>query len=434
MKVLSGSWAMRARAALVLLAALTLGGCGGPGAAPIRIGILSDCYGPFSSAHELIVASAELPLIERGGKLLGRNPSDGTDGASVSGRGVELLVGCVTGTEDVLPEARRLVEESGVRILVGPLYPDHGLVLREYARRRPETIFMIQPSGAPELTLSNPAPNVFRTTPDNAQSAAGLGSYAYHELGWRTAATVADDSPYGWGSVAGFIAEFCAVGGRIVDREWIPLGTDPGGVVPRFPPSAGGVYLGGAVEPMAGFVRRYSAVHPNLSRELLSNAVLLYDPQIVSRVPGLVVGGSLPFQPTSAVRAYVAAFAKAFPGIPAASAFAPLAVPYRDGVEAVLEALERTDGATGRRLAAALAHLELESPAGQVRLDGNRQAIAANYLSRVTTGAGGKPSIATLRVVPDVEQTFGGYLKPNDPPPSRTSPACRKGNPPPWAR
>jgi branched-chain amino acid transport system substrate-binding protein len=426
---------MRARATLVLLAAsLTLGGCGGPGAAPIRIGILSDCYGPFSSAHELIVASAELPLIERGGKLLGRNPSDGIEGASASGRRVELLVGCVTGTEDVLPEARRLVEESGVQILVGPLYNDHGLVLREYARRAPETIFVIQPSGAPELTLSNPAPNVFRTTPDTAQSAAGLGSYAYHELGWRTAATVADDAPYGWGSVAGFIAEFCALGGRIVGREWIPLGTEPGAVVPRLPLSAGGVYLGGALEPMAGFVRRYSAVHPNLSRRLLSNAVLLYDPQIVSRVAGLVVAGALPFQPTSAEQAYVAAFAKAFPGIPAASALAPLAVPYRDGVEAVLEALERTGGVTGPRLMAALANLELDSPSGRIRLDRNRQAIGPNYLSRVATDAQGKPAIRTLRVVPNAEQTFGGYLKPDDPPPSRTSPACKHGNPPPWAR
>jgi branched-chain amino acid transport system substrate-binding protein len=426
---------MRARTALVFLAAsLTLGGCGGQGAEPIRIGILSDCYGPFSSAHELIVASAELPLIERGGKLLGRNPSDGIEGASASGRRVELLVGCVTGTDDVLPEARRLVEESGVQILVGPLFPDHGLVLREYARRRPETIFMIQPSGAPELTLSNPAPNVFRTTPDNAQPAAGLGSHAYHALGWRTAATVADDTPYGWGSVAGFVAEFCALGGRIVDREWIPLGTDPGAVVPRLPPSAGGVYLGGAIEPMAGFVQRYSALHQNLSRRLLSNASLLYDPQIVPRVPGLVVGGALPFQPTSAVQGYVAGFAKAFPAIPAASALSPLAVPYRDGVEAVLEALQRTDGSTGPRLMAALAHLELDSPSGRIRLDRNRQAIGPNYLSRVTTGADGKPSITTLRVVPDVEQTFGGYFKPDDPPPSRTSPTCKHGNPPPWAR
>src|SRR5439155_19169496 len=97
-----GRSAMAARAAAFLLAAVALvagSGCGGSRTEPVRIGVLSDCYGPFSSAHELIVASAELPLIERGAWLRGRNPSDGIEGASVAGRRVELLVGCVTGTE-----------------------------------------------------------------------------------------------------------------------------------------------------------------------------------------------------------------------------------------------------------------------------------------------------------------------------------------------
>lgn len=427
---------MRARPAAALLAgvALTLGGCGGSSTESFRVGILSDCYGPFSSAHELIVASAELPLIERGGRLSGRSPSDGIDGASAAGRRVELLVGCVTGTQDVIPEARRLVEELRARVLVGPLSPEHGLVLRDYARRRPETAFVIQPSGAPELTLANPAPNVFRFTSDNAQSAAGLGSYAYQELGWRTAATVALDAPYGWGSVAGFVAEFCALGGRVVDRRWIALGQDPAAEVPRIRGSVDGVYLGAALSTMRGFVERYTALHRDFSRRLLANAVLLYDPLVVAGAPGLVAAGSLPLQPTAAAQAHAAAFAKAFPTIPAASALTPLAVSYRDGVEAVLEALEHGRGATGAKLTAALARLELNSPAGRVRLDANRQAIAPSYLSRVATDAEGKRSLRTLSVLPNVEQTFGGYFKPGDPAPSRSTPACREGNPPPWAR
>jgi branched-chain amino acid transport system substrate-binding protein len=428
---------MRARAVLVLLAgvALTLGGgCRGSTAKPVRIGILSDCYGPFSSAHQLFVASAELPLIERGGKLRGRSPSGGVEGASVGGRPVELLVGCVSGTENVLPEARRLVEEEGARVLVGPLVPEHGLVLRAYARRRPDTTFLIQPSGTPELTLTNPAPNVFRFAADYAQSAAGLGWYAYHELGWRTAATVAVDSPYGWGNVAGFVAEFCAVGGRMVDRQWIQLAANPADIVPRIPPSADGVYLGATLSPMLGFMKGYSALHHDLSRRLLASAALLYDPAVVARARGLVAGGGLPFQPTAAEHAYVAAFAKAFPTIPAASALGPAAVSYRDGVEAALEALERVHGTGGARFMTALAHVQLRSPAGRIRLDGHRQAVVPNYLSRVVADAERRPSIKTIRVVPNVEQTFGGLLEPGDPPPSETGPGCKRGNPPPWTR
>jgi len=63
------------------------------------------------------------------------------------------------------------------------------------------------------------------------------------------------------------------------------------------------------------------------------------------------------------------------------------------------------------------------------KLDRNRQAIGPSYLSRVTTRG-----MRTLRVVPGVEQTFGGYFTAADPAPSRTSPRCVKRTPAPWAR
>jgi hypothetical protein len=40
----------------------------------------------------------------------------------------------------------------------------------------------------------------------------------------------------------------------------------------------------------------------------------------------------------------------------------------------------------------------------------------------------------TMRVVPDVEQTFGGYFSGTTPTPTRTTPACRRATPPLWAR
>ncbi len=427
---------MRTRAGAALLVGLVLAlvaGCGGENRSAVKIGFLSDCYGPFSSAHELIVASAEVPLIERGGTLRGPNPSDGIEGASVAGRPVELLTGCITGTEDVLPEARRLVEEDGAQVVVGPLYPEHGLVVRDYARRQPGTVFLIQPSGAPELTLKDASPNVFRFTADNAQNAAGLGAYAYKKLGWRRAATVADDSPYGWGTVAGFVAEFCALGGRIESRRWVPFPSDPAGIVDTIP-KTDGVYLGALLSPAHGFIERYSERRGDLSTHLLTNAALFSDPTIVPRLGGVVGGGSQPFVPTPGMGTYMAAFAKAFPSIPAAAAVSPLAVPYRDGVEAALEGLERSDGATGAKLMSALSGLHFDSLTGRVQLDARRQAVVTTYLSQVTKDKHGKPTVTTLRAVPDVEETFGGYFEPSDPPPTRTAPACRRHTPPPWAR
>jgi branched-chain amino acid transport system substrate-binding protein len=410
---------MRASAA-VGLALLTLAvGCGGS-ETPLRIGVLSDCYGPLSAVHELTVAAARLPLLERGGAT----DSSGVTSAEVHGRPFELLTGCVAGNEDVLPEARRLVEEEGASVLVGPLDPQQGVVLRAYAARRPQTVFLIQPSATPELTLSHPLPNVFRFSRDAAQLAAGLGSYAYHRLGWRTAATVGDDVPYGWGNVGGFVAEFCALGGRVVDRRWVPVGADPTPLARQLP-TVDGVYLGTAIAPARGFLRGYSERHPDLGRRLLSSWSTFADPSALRLAPGVVVAGAVPARTTQARTGYLEAFRRAFPTLPAEATLDPLSLPYWEGVEAALRSFER--GGAGE-LRASLGRVVLDSPLGRVRLDRNRQAVAPNYLSRV-----GAHGFSPVRVVPDVEQTFGGYFDGHSAP-SRTEPTCVRRSPPSWAR
>jgi branched-chain amino acid transport system substrate-binding protein len=408
---------------------LIASGCGGSATSPFRIGILSDCFGPFSAAHEWNVADAEVPLIQLGAKPRGRKPSSGITPVDVAGRRVELLVGCIAGSEDVIPEARRLVEEDGVRALVGPLTPEQGMALRRYARIRPDVAFLIQPTGAPEVTLSDPARNVFRFAPDAAQTSAGLGSYAYRQLGWRRAAVVGDDVPYAWEESAGFIAEFCALGGRIVAREWIPFGTDPGAVAARVPRSVDGVYLGVAVSPMTRFLDRYAAARDGVAGKVVSNIGLLSDASALRAAQGVVVGGSPSFDPIPAQRSFAAALTRAFPAIPAASAINFLSIPFATGVGAALAALERARGADGHRFLAALARVSIDSPMGRIRLDGNRQAIQPNYLSKV-----GPKGIEAVRVVPAVEQTFGGYFTRGGPPASESWPPCVKRTPPPWAR
>jgi branched-chain amino acid transport system substrate-binding protein len=419
---------VRGAAALAVALALVAAGCGGSGRSPFRIGILSDCYGPFGGAHEWNVADAEVPLIELGAKPRGVKPSSGITPVDVAGRRVELLVGCVSGSEDVIPEARRLVEEDGVRALVGPLTPEQGMALVRYARLKPDVAFLIQPTAAPEVTLDDPAHNVFRFAPDAAQTSAGLGSYAYRQLGWRRAAVVGEDVPYAWEESAGFIAEFCALGGRIVAREWIPVGADPGPAAGRVPRSADGVYLGVAVSPMTRFLDRYAAAREGVARKVVSNIGLLSDASVIGAAQGVVVGGSPSFDPGPAQRSFAATLTRAFPGIRASSALNFLSTPFATGVEAALAALERARGVEGHRFLAALARVSIDSPMGRIRLDGNRQAIQSNYLSKVVP-----KGLEAVRVVPDVEQTFGGYFTLGGPPPSESSPPCVKAKPPPWA-
>jgi branched-chain amino acid transport system substrate-binding protein len=277
--------------------------------------------------------------------------------------------------------------------------------------------------------LIHPARNVFRFTLDAAQSNAGLGAYAYRQLGWRTAAVVADDVPYAWEQAAGFTAEFCALGGRIVKRVWVPFGMDPADAAAMVPGAADGVYLGQAIIPMSAFLTRYAAQGHELARQLVASAEIVAGARALPRAAGVVVGGGAAAPPSAARRAYARAFARAFPSLPATEALSGTPPAFETGVDAVLAALTQAQGKSGPPLLAALASLRFDSPLGHVRLDRHRQAVGPNWLGRVT-----RQGIAPLHEVPGVEQTFGGYLTPATPPPSETSPTCRVRTPPAWAR
>ena len=98
--------------------------------------------------------------------------------------------------------------------------------------------------------------------------------------------------PYAWAQAAGFVAEFCALGGRIVDRIWIPLGIDPATVATQVPRDVDGVYVGQAILPMAAFLKRYASLGHDLSRQALATAGVVADPSVVPRRKGVVVAGS----------------------------------------------------------------------------------------------------------------------------------------------
>ena len=73
MRCSAARWAAAAAAALLLAAA----GCGGGGQRPLRIGVIVDCVGAFHALEDQELSGAQLPLILRGARASGKNPSDG---------------------------------------------------------------------------------------------------------------------------------------------------------------------------------------------------------------------------------------------------------------------------------------------------------------------------------------------------------------------
>ena len=179
-----------------------------------------------------------IPLIRRGGEAAGSKPSDGVTGAEVAGHPIELVFGCSDATPDkAAEEARRLVEQENVDILIGPLSGSEGIAVAEYSKSQPDVTFVNGTSGAQDTTLKVQSPNFFRWNTDGAQWMAGLGDYAYNELGWRNVVTLADDYDFPYTQVAGFVAEFCSLGGTVEKRIWPPTGR--GGLLLVYPADPG---------------------------------------------------------------------------------------------------------------------------------------------------------------------------------------------------
>jgi branched-chain amino acid transport system substrate-binding protein len=377
-------------------------------AGSIGVGVLADCRGPYGVHYEESVGGAETVLMQHGGRRVGQAVTDGLVGTRISGKPVTLALACSDGTaSSALREARRLVEQVGVHVLIGPTSAGEEVALQDYARRRPEVAFVNSLAGAQVL---DPPPNSFSFLPDAAQWMAGLGAYAYHRLGWRRAATIGDldEIFFHWPQVAGFIAEFCSLGGTIDTRVWVPRGTDDyAATVARVPRrSIDGIVAAAGPRTVAAFASQYPGLSGDASRRLILGTLAVgskLEP-LLARSPGL--RQSRPWPASTLIPGPTGLYG----------------VPYHDAMEAIAEALAAVDGdlsAGGSQFMAALARVRLSSALGPIRLDTRRRAVAR---------------VPSAGWVGDIEQTFGGYFKPTDAPPSKASPACVKRTPPPWAR
>ncbi len=431
-------------AAVVAAVAVASVACGGD-PEPLRVGVLVECDSLFGSTRPGALAGAELPLVERGARP-GAEPGE-LDGAVVAGRPIEIVPACsqVTRFDRLISETRWLVESEGADVVVGPLGTPEGAMMRRLAAKYPGVTFLVGTGGAQETTLRDRQANLFRLTPDGAQSVAGLATYAFETLGWRRAVVVAEGYPGGWEVAAGFVAEFCSLGGAIVERDLqsVLSPVDPAAAAKRHADSADGVaLLVTAASPVAYLTRYAAAVGGELSSRLVVSGPPFADEG--SRAPrnvdttGVVVGGDVPLDPDDeAMRAYRAALERAYPTLQPGAAYHDPTYASYTAVQALATALEATDGELGdgqAELRRALGAIELELPQGAVRLDPNRQAIADISLERIVRGAAGRTRLEGLATVENVDQGFGGRFTSETPPPSPVSPACVKGSPPGWAR
>ena len=358
---------------------------------------------------------------------------------TAGGKKIELI----TGSSDASPASairatRKLVEQDGVQIMVGPLSGSEGLAVKDYAKTKPNVTFINGTSAAQDTTLRNPAPNFFRFSTEGAQWMAGLGEYAYKVKKYRKVAVLAEDYSFPYTQVFGFLEPFCRLGGKapVNARFWVPIGNkDYSSVIAALPDDVDAIYvaLGGA--DAINFLSQYQQAGGELP--LIGGSITVDQTVLGSKgkIRETVIGtpSAGPISDTwddPRWKAFVAQYKKMFAGkggFPSPSLFAH---GYYINTKAALLALDKVKGDLsdgGKKLRAALSSLKFESPTGMVSLDARRNAIADMFLTEVVEGPDGNLVNKTIGVTKQVSQTFGvkyeEFLKYG--PVSRTNPPCK---------
>ena len=369
----------------------------------IKMGALATLEGAFTVLGEDSMRGVELALEEFG--------------YTAGGKKIELI----TGSSDASPDSairatRKLVEQDGVQVMVGPLSGSEGLAVKDYAKTQPNVTFVNGSSAAQDTTLRSPADNFFRFSTEGAQWMAGLGEYVYNEKGYRSVAVLAEDYSFPYTQVFGFLEPFCRLGGKApVDaRFWVPIGNkDYSSVIAALPDDVDAIYvaLGGA--DAVNFLTQYEQAGGELP--LIGGSITVDQTVLGSkgRTRDFVIGtpSAGPISDTwedPRWAAFVAAYKKQFPdGFPSPSLFAHA---YYINTKALLLALNEVNGDLsdgGVKLRAALSSLEFETPTGMVSVDDRRNAVADIFLTEVTEGPDGNLLNKTIKVIPQVNQTLG---------------------------
>jgi branched-chain amino acid transport system substrate-binding protein len=206
------------RSAVLAMAAVAIAGAAiGAGPAlpsnPIKIGVILPLTGPSAGVAQDMLRGIQLAFSENGNVIAGRK--------------VEITTADDQNTPaTALTEARRLVENDKVALLMGNLNSSVALTVLPYAVR--SQIPYITTTIAAEITGSKKSPYAFRSSAAAGQMERPL-AWLLHKRGFKSVVLMGSDYVAGHDSTGMVGAQFTALGGAIAKSIFPPQGdTDYG--------------------------------------------------------------------------------------------------------------------------------------------------------------------------------------------------------------
>jgi branched-chain amino acid transport system substrate-binding protein len=366
----------------------------------LKVGVLATLEGPFAAPGQDSMRGADLALKEHGGMA--------------GGKKIVFVKGSSDATPDKAVNAtRKLVEQDKVQIMIGPLSGDEGVAVKNYSKSQPNITFINGSSGAQATTLVDPSPNFFRFNSEGAQWMVGLGEHALAK-GYKKMALIAEDYGFPYSQVQGFMASYCAKGGHVTQKSWVPLGTkDYSSVIAKIPQDVDAilVVLGGS--DAVNFLTQYEQAGGNKPMVggsiTVDQTVLNYKGKRRESLLGTPSAGPMADSiDTADWKKFVADYKATFKdGFPSPSLFAYL---YYINTRAALEGLDAVKGDLSdgqKKYRAALQKLSFKGPAGEVKIDENRNGVGTTYITEVAKDASGGFYNKVIKQIPNVTQTLG---------------------------
>ncbi|MCV6592689.1 MAG: ABC transporter substrate-binding protein [Silicimonas sp.] len=395
----------------------------GASAETLKIGVMATLEGTYTVLGEDGVRGIKTALAAFGGKA--------------GGKDIELVIQSTDASPDsAVRAARKLVEQDGLDVIIGPLSGSEGIAIRDYSKTQPGTTFINGSSGAMETTYVDPSDNFFRYNTDGAQWSVGLGKYVFEEKGYETVATIGEDYSFIYTQVFGFALDYCQAGGEITDRFWVPLGTkDFASIIAALPDDVDAIYLGLGGGDAVNFLNQYQQAGGDAN--LIGGTIMVDGTVLNSKgdAKNALIG-----TPSSGPQAdtwddptwkeYVKLYQDTFPPEERFPQPSLLSTLYYNATAATLTCLNEVNGDLSDDHAAfrsCLANIEMDSPVGKVTLDGNRQAIGTTFISEVIEDENGNLVNQFISLQEGINQTLGmdaakfaslGL-------PSRENPACQ---------
>ena len=338
---------------------------------PIKIGLLTPLTGPIASS--------------------GADAADGFKlfweqvGNTAGGRKVEYIIADTTCNPDqAITQARRLVHQEKVHILVGPLCGNEGPAVAQVSKETGIPV-VIDIAGADEITKWNRTPTVIRTGVSASQVGHPFGDYLYKELGARNVTFIGQDYAWGHEVTLGAVQTYKDLGGKVAKIIWNPIGTkDYSATIASIEPGSDAVV---AVVVGADRIRLFETWFSfGMDKKLkLYGAYLLHEdalPQMDDRAIGMI-GYALHYAPgidNPENKAFVNAFATKYKRIPSwfSEASYTASLWTHAAIEAIKGNVEDKDA-----FLKAMRTVTVKAPRGAVKLDAYDNPIENVYVTRV---------------------------------------------------